>query len=136
MIVSTSELNTYPSQGDTFKFNVRQEATGNPTILFGAQDTSNWYGARVMVATDNFTLRKDTNQLATTSASLSQGVWYEVKVEWKSSDDIVATLLDGGGSSIAQISTTDSEYTSGGVGFRTQASNFNTESYFDHYRIV
>ncbi len=55
-------------------------------------------------------------ELASTTVSFSTG-WYQVVIDWLTSTAIDVTVYDATGAVFATVSTSDSTYSSGGVGF-------------------
>ncbi len=57
----------------------------------------------------------------TNSASVSADTWYDYQVEWpteESGDDQVFRLIDDGGSEVASVTMSDTEFGQGGYGYR------------------
>jgi len=71
--------------------------------------------------------------LASTTVSYSTG-WYEVEIDWQTDDSIFVTLYNSGGSVVATTTATDSNYTSGGIGFTYWGQNGGWDSYTARYR--
>jgi hypothetical protein len=141
--ISTSGLNAYPSAGDTFEYWVRGTGGADLTnFTYGVQDHANRYFVRVNVADDRFKLFKwEGNSTPgpldkqTSGFTLSQDAWYRVKVRWGTDGSHTVTLFDSAGSQLAQISGTDSTWTSGGVGFDSYLSS-GQSTYLDDVTIL
>lgn len=119
------------SQGETFRYlqYIDTSATSDETCTkFAIQNTSipnNNYAVCVeLPGTDHISLVRDVvdneasaaSLLASSSVSLSTG-WYEMEVGWGTDDSFAVTMKDSGGSVVASMSASDSNYTSGGYGF-------------------
>ncbi|UPV99667.1 hypothetical protein M0R88_14245 [Halorussus gelatinilyticus] len=122
--ISTSGLNAYPSAGDTVSFWVRGSGGAAKTNLsYGVQDHTNRYFVRVNISADNLALYRleggSSTELAAdwSTPALSQDAWYELEVQWATDGTHTLTLLDSSGSQLTQVSTTDTTWSSGGVGF-------------------
>jgi hypothetical protein len=91
--------------------------------LFGTQNqTQNYAVCLELFGVDRMSLarnvlHRDTSGtvLASTTVTYSTG-WYEVEVDWGTDDSIFVTLYKDG-TQIATTSATDSNYTSGGIGY-------------------
>jgi hypothetical protein len=140
--ISTSGLNAYPAAGDTFSFHVRGSGgTEKTNLTYGVQDHANRYFVRVNVADDNFKLYKwESNSTPgplgsqTSGFTLSQDAWYRVEVQWSTDGTHTVTLLDASGNQLAQISGSDSTWTSGGVGYDAYLGS-GESAYFDDVQI-
>ena len=66
--------------------------------------------------------------LASSTATYSTG-WYEVEVDWQTNNTITAYLRTAAGALVATASTTDSTYTTGGMGFTFWFQNGSWDSY-------
>lgn len=126
-LISMSGLENYIEQGDTFSYYTMEIISSNDNTgintVFGAQDTNNWYGVLVRKG-DPLKIVKDDagSELATGSTDLVDGQWYEVEAEWGDDGTINATVweVDSNGDRTAEIdsiSATDTEYSSGGIGW-------------------
>lgn len=140
-IRSTSGLNYYPAQGDTFRYNFQFSQTDQlQAILFGATsgDTglNGTYRVDATIDSSKWTLHHmstsgtNTELASDTSVSYSTGVAYEGEVKWASDGTITCTLFDDTGAQKSQISATDTTLTSGGVGWRSY--DFNDQSTIVH----
>ena len=122
------------SQGETIRFfqYVNQSAgpDDEPCTLFGVQtpgsDNNNYAVCLDAYPSDMVIISKDVysnssenpaTELATTSVTWSTG-WYEVEIDWLADDTIYVTVYDTtDGSVFATTTTSDSSYSSGGMGF-------------------
>jgi hypothetical protein len=59
--------------------------------------------------------------------SLSGSEWNRVKVEWGSSGDLVLTVYDSNGNEVASTSANNTQYSSGGVGWRQYSRTGNAD---------
>jgi hypothetical protein len=145
VLLSDSGLPRYPEAGDVFSWRgYLSSSTGNNnnSVFFGAQETSsrsNNYNARIQGYSGDIVLRKWSGGSASTIASTSvsggipQDEWLRGKVEWNGDGSMTFTLFDAAGNQLAQISGTDTDYTSGGAGYESAADNV---TYYDIYKIV
>ena len=125
-IISTSGLNKYPVAGQTLTW-IQSEPdynkdNGRPmATFFGVQNSSNYYWVGIDPR-DSFYLVKDGSIQQESFPVIDPGFWYEIEVVWGTGGSIVARLFDidqSNGSRISElseISFTDTEYTSGGIG--------------------
>ena len=73
--------------------------------------------------------------LASSTATFSTG-WYEVEVDWRTNNTITAYLRTAAGALVATASTTDSSYTTGGMGFTFWFQNGSWDSFTARPRAV
>ncbi|UPW00816.1 hypothetical protein M0R88_01620 [Halorussus gelatinilyticus] len=139
--ISTSGLPNYPVAGDTFSYRVRGSGGASKTNLsYGVQDHANRYFVRLNIANDSLALYRleggSSTELAAdwSTPTLSQDTWYELEVQWGASGGHTVTLFDAGGTQVTQISTADSTWTSGGVGYDAYLGSGET-AYFDDVRL-
>ena len=130
-MISTSGLDYYPAAGDTFRYWVRgHNGADRINLTYGVQDHQNRYFARVNPAQGHVALYRYENGsgtlLADQGVSLSQDTWYEAEIAWSSTGDHTFTLSDAAGNQLAQISATDSTWSSGGVGYDAYLSDGGT----------
>lgn len=135
--ISTSGLDAYPSAGDSFTYWVRGTGGADMTnFAYGAQDHTNRYFVRVNVAEDRLKLCRyksaetDLVRKDVTGFTLSQDAWYRVDVDWGTDGTHTATLFDSSGSQLADVTMSDSTWTSGGIGFDAYLSS-GQSVYFD-----
>lgn len=138
-MISTSGLNSYPEAGDTFRYWVR--ATGGAddiNLTYGVQDHDNRYFVRVDFANDNLRLYIYENGSATqldkqtSGFTLAEDTWYQVEIDWDREGGHTATLSDTNGGKVAQVSDTDSTWTSGGIGYDAYLGSSGGSVYFDY----
>lgn len=113
------------AQGMTIRFLQRVVALSEdePCTKFGLQSASANYavcldelGGAVRIVKD-VTDRDDSGSLlASTDVTWATG-WYEVQVDWLTDNSINVNVYDTSGSLFASVNTTNSSYTSGGMGF-------------------
>lgn len=138
-LISTSGLAAYPAAGDTFSYRIRGSGGANDLNLsYGVQDHNNRYFVRVDIANNDLMLARYQSGSITWlnknsgGFTLSQDTWYEVEVAWSGSGDHTATIYDGSGSQVAQVSASgDSTWTSGGIGYDAYVGDGGTV-YFDY----
>ena len=136
-MISTSGLANYPERGDTFRFNVQIiDDTALPQTMFGVQDANNFYQISIDDRSDpgEFafvkTIGGSRTRITTDSVSFSTGIWYLVEVEW-TDPTITATLYDDSETQVAELTADDTDFTSGGVGFR--GGQFNDDQAWDNF---
>jgi hypothetical protein len=117
------------SQGSTIRYFTYVDSTTDdePCTLFGVQspgsDNENYAVCLDQFPSDQVVLAKDVSSNDDSGTSLdSQSVtfatgWYEVVIDWLTDDSINVTVFDANGSTFATLSASDSDYTSGGMGF-------------------
>lgn len=121
-IISTAGLNAYPAQGDTFQCRIRDD-TGSLTagIAWGVQDGNNLYRAMVSSQGDNLQLwlkeNGGYNRLVETAVTVPQDEWLRLEIDWAGDGTMTVTLFDSADTQLAQISATDTTFTSGGIGW-------------------
>jgi hypothetical protein len=138
-LISTSGLAAYPAVGDTFSYWIRGTGGADDVNLsYGVQDHNNRYFVRVDIANNDLMLARYQSESITWlnkntgGFTLSQDTWYEVEVTWSESGDHTATIYDGSGSQVAQVSASgDSTWTSGGIGYDAYLSS-GEYVYFDY----
>jgi hypothetical protein len=137
-IFSTSGLPRYPSAGDTFAFRTYIEnSISEMAMLFGVQDSSNYYRARVIKSANEIAIGKvvggSSTNLDFAAASIPTGEWIRGIVEWTNSNELRLTLNDESGTKIAETAlVTDSEFGSGGIGWDGFVDGFSGDSvYYD-----
>lgn len=118
---STTGLNAYPSQGDTFEFYTRLgHADHGLAFLFGVQNSSSYYRLYAPQGWNDVLVLHldDGTKLASSALTSTASIWYRCKVDWDTDGTIKATLYDDTDTQVAQVSATDTTYSSGGVGWR------------------
>jgi len=143
-IASTSGLNTYPSQGDTFRCRVRIDENDDSSQVYWAAQSAvsdpDGYKWSIQISNSSFSFIKresgSNTTLTSTTVTPPTGEFLDVEVDWGSSGGHTLTLFDSAGSQLAQISATDTTYTSGGIAFLVAPSGATSGVYFDHYRTV
>lgn len=140
VIASTSGLNTYPSQGDSFRYAVQLASTSNVHRVGWATQTStggnDGYTLRINANTSEFELFTDATVLVEdTSVSYTAGIWYVVEVTWESDGTQTVTLWNGD-TEVTTISATDTTYTGGGIQFQTNDGSGSSNGYFDYVGII
>jgi hypothetical protein len=99
-------------------------AEDEPCTFFGVQSSGNNYAVcldqypseKVAVVKNVTSNDGSGTAIASTSVTFATG-WYEVVVNWLSTNAINVNVYDSTGSLFATVNTSDSTYTSGGMGF-------------------
>ena len=117
---------TQTAQGKTIRFFQYVDAaqSDEPCTLFGVQSAGNNYAlcldeypSQTIEIVKNVTSNDGSGTvLASTTVTYTTG-WYEVSIDWLTTNAINVTVYGPSGSVFATLSTTDSSYTSGGMGF-------------------
>jgi len=128
-IGSTSGLNSYPSQGDTFLYYVRFTNNNDDSqarMFYGVQSASNArdsYWIMLLPSLSDFRSRVDGITKTSSSPSIPYNTWLEVEVVWGTDNSHQITLSNHETSTqIDQLTFNDSTYTSGGIGFEAANS--------------
>jgi len=145
IISSTSGLNRYPTEDETFKVNAYSANGDDLAIGFFAQNENyrqNWSGYVVQAnihGTANRIVRIDNgtyNIISAASVSIPSNEWLEFEVtKVSSTDEITYTLYDESGSEIDTRTATDSTYSSGGIAWWIIDRNSGT-NYYDNFRVA
>lgn len=135
IIRSSSGLDRYPSQGDKWEFWCRDGGSGNLNLNmeYGNPDESTrGYAINVSPRVDEFRLIENSQGvIASTSQTFNANEWYRVVVDWGTDDSHSCTVYDSSGTQLATVSATDSNHTSGGVGWSTGTTSSGQEGYYD-----
>jgi Domain of unknown function (DUF2341)/Concanavalin A-like lectin/glucanases superfamily len=124
--------------------NTTAGASDEACTLFGVQSpgtSNNNYGICLeQFGVDRMSLSKNVidndisgTVLATSSVTYTTG-WYEVYVDWQSSNLISAYLYNPSGTLVATTSATDSTYSTGGMGFTFWFQNGSWDNYLVYNR--
>ncbi|QCJ46398.1 hypothetical protein [Haloprofundus sp. MHR1] len=124
-LYSESGLENYPCPGDIFSYRVR--ATGGADSLnfgYGVQGDMGKYYVKLHFPNDNLFLYKESagggNDLlavSTSGFSLSEDVWYQVKIKWGGEGEHKVTVYDESNTAITTISAEDWTWRDGGIGY-------------------
>lgn len=133
-IRSSSGLANYPSHGDTWEFWIYIFDGFNDyfSVYFANQSNSNTDdGYDVIMQPNNAVLLRlweagGYTELASDTSTLPQPEWCKVIVDWQ--DTITITVEDSSGTQVAQCSATDTTYSSGGIAFYENSTNFYLDS--------
>ncbi|WP_226040008.1 hypothetical protein [Natrinema sp. DC36] len=126
IVVSTSGLARYPRAGDAFAAQAaRTETNDNLGIAFGAQDTENFYFARIYPESggDRLQLYKRVDgaytELDKATVSVERDTLYDFVVDWGEFGEIDVEVRDPSGDAIGSVAATDETFTEGGIGVRS-----------------
>ncbi len=114
--------------------------------LFGVQSpgstNQNYAVCLEQFGTDRVALSKDVENndtsgtvLGTRNVTYATG-WYEVEIDWRTSNFIGVSLYNAAGTLVATTSATDSSYTSGGYGFTFWFQNGAWDSFVTYPRVT
>lgn len=140
-VSSTSGLNAYPAQGDTFRVWLYTGNAKSVRARWATQSESsipNMYYVQVNAANDDIHLyiyNSGHTSLASVSQTLAADTWYEVEVDWATDGTMSLTIYDSAGSKLNSLSATDTTFTSGGVGYGINVGSGSATVYGDYYRI-
>ena len=124
---STSGLNRYPESGEQFGYYYHtNEDDGAAHGLFGVQDSDNFYGVWLTPTSDEIRIVKDgiggTVESSATSNAVNTDEFYYIEVDWLTDGTITARVFEVDQSNgdiqseIGSVSTTDEDYSAGGIG--------------------
>ena len=134
-------LEDYPEAGDTFKCYVKATGgTDNFNFTWGVQGHADRYYVKVKPESDGMYLFKyksnEGTVLGSTSGlSMSQDTWYYLEVTWGTDGTQTVELYDLEDNVLAKCSGTDTEWTTGGIGFDAYLDS-GEAVYFDNCEIV
>lgn len=131
-------LDNFPQADDTWEFWFHPNSSTDSCYFkfFRDDDALTWYGILLDVDDGDFEVRDDSfvSLAKDSSATYNTGEWNRVVVDWASSGDFTLTLYDNTGTQNAQITGTDTQYTSGGIAF--DPSSMSSTWYFDEVIIT
>lgn len=120
-----SDLDNYPSRGDSFEFYIRPDWYGNDPIArvqWCVQSYSYEDAYRIDITPDSQDFRKmvggSHTSLLTFFETMSTGTWYRFEVDFgdATSSDITI-IIEESGTTLDQQTATDTTWDSGGIGF-------------------
>ncbi|MFW5929949.1 MAG: hypothetical protein ACOCT0_05985 [Halobacteriota archaeon] len=118
---SFSGLSIYPERGDRIRYFHRDNDSAG-WLKFGAQDTGDHYGFRVGSRyADSLQFYKDGSLVEGSDFDMNADEWYEVEIDYGASDpdNITARVYEIDGTEVGNLTVTDTDYDSGGVGFQS-----------------
>jgi len=129
-IHSTSGLPNYPQAGDTFSYKIRIEGTINTFsgLVFGIQSNTSQNYCILMGSEsgiDDIRFRKNVSAASFGTSISNHGVStftndvIRFEVDWGTNGTISVDVINEGTNTVDSISFTDSDYTTGGIGFKT-----------------
>ena len=124
---STSDLNHYPSRGDDFEVYFNNASGDNfVAVNFFAQaeeDNPDRYSVGFSGVSGDFTFWRTSggsvDTLDSASPSSTTSGWYRVEISTESSSITADLYDDSSGAHLASVSTSDTTFDSGGIGFRS-----------------
>lgn len=126
-LISTSGLNAYLDGGQTMAVQAYGELTSRPVVApqvaYFVQDINNFYLAEFVVGNDILRLYRKQGggftALASASVVVGDQTEYQLRVTPATDGTHTIRLMDAGGDTeLKSISTIDTTYTDGGIGFR------------------
>jgi hypothetical protein len=140
-IASTSGLDNYPTQDKKFTFYHQGNNESDSGIGFFVQSETSYpdgyYLEHSTIKNEIvINLRDNGNsyQLSSTNVSQSTNTWYKGECLPESDGTITCTLYDTAGNELAQVSATDSTFSSGGISFIAKG-NSGAVHYWDNLLI-
>lgn len=135
-------LENYPSSGEIIScYIMATDGGGKLNLTYGVQNHTNRYYVHVDFNDDELMVLKYDGGTArvlgsqTSDFSLSEDTWYWVEVHWETDSTHTVELYDIRGNTLAECAGTDSEWTSGGIGYDAYLSSTGGTVYFDTVRI-
>jgi hypothetical protein len=139
-MISTSGLDNYPSAGDTLSgYFMAVDPADKLNITWGVQDHENRYFLHMNYADQEVLLCKNNAGItevlgSATNVGFSYDTWYWAEIEWYDDGTQDAYIYDVNENMIVEVSGTDSEWTSGGIGYDAYLGSGGTV-YFDYFNI-
>ena len=134
-IRSQTGLNTYPEAGGRFSTKVYLTHSNEQAgVYFGTQSETSGYNIFIDGSSSQVSIQKDGGDLSSTNTTIPTDEWLTIEVEWGTGGTINAIVRDSDGNDIATVSATDTEYTSGGIGFEAINNDGSYEVYFDEMK--
>lgn len=145
-ISSTSGLSAYPQPGDTFECSLKfMNPTNMISVRWATQSESadhHGYGAHIDHDENEVFWRVwggSNTVYPQESVTLSTDTWYTFSIDWGTNGTITVELLDPSENVLYSSTETNTEWTSGGVGFGMSVGDFNNptlEGYYDDFIIT
>ena len=150
-ISSSKGLENYPSAGDSFEFYAYLTAESTVTRMnYGMQDSNNNYKVQLQDSNggfiyNNFLVSKSDGgsfsiigQTGNGNQDIPVGEWLRVRVDWSSDGTHRARLFDSTGNKLADVSGSDSSFSSGSIQFSRSMKNSpaGESSYIDQVKII
>lgn len=124
LILSSSGLNHYPMTEDFFHYWFKYHTGGTVCLSYGVQDESNRYEICIDCSNDTLRLYKYENGSKTEVAggsiyaSLKDGHWYRVAVDWRPTGWHIFDLCQNNGDLVFGLNAfVDGAWSDGGVGY-------------------
>jgi hypothetical protein len=143
-ITSTSGLSNYPSRGDTFQWYWRHSAGSTSSGMafavsaapFGSNDAYTFVIRGDSV--NSIALRRydggSRTTIATTNYDVPSGSWFKAYVDFQST--ITCEVRDLNDNTLASISASDSNYDSGGIGWRLNDKTGSASTAYNDYAAI
>jgi len=133
-------LNNYPSSGDTFSCWVLSEGgQGDTYLAYGVQNSlQDFYWVNLDFTNQKMYLFKrvdgdSTSLEGTSQISLEEDTWYYLDIYWGTDGTHEIYLYDVNENVVGELTATDSEFTSGGIGFLTYPETSSDKFYWDYF---
>ncbi|MFB6144450.1 MAG: hypothetical protein ABEJ98_04025 [Candidatus Nanohaloarchaea archaeon] len=130
-ISSLSGLPNYPEVGDRIKLYsyVQDSQYTQARFLFGYKNSSNYYELDINPENSRLRLLRkkggSTTTLASDTSFSPKVQWLETEINWDSDGTINLTVWNETGTQLSQLSTTDTSFTSGGIGWKGKSATSN-----------
>lgn len=143
-LTSTSGLDNYPSQGDTFQLWIKADDYARKVIHWGISSEGSKDGYRLLYNTNNaggpdMSISDPNGNIASKNSVQMAGSWYRWKIDWQDDNTINWTIYDSSGNMMDTLSgSSGSSVTSGGIGFasRSGCCSASSDHYWDNWIIL
>jgi hypothetical protein len=133
-------LDGYPSAGDTFScWVLSEEGQGDTYLAYGVQDSlQDFYWANIDFTNQKIHLFKRVDGKAvyiggTPEIPISSDTWYYLDVHWGADGTHEIYLYDVNENVVGEFTETDTEFTSGGIGFISYPASSSEKFYWDYF---
>lgn len=121
--------------GSEFYTRLNIGSTSEAAVLFGVEDASNFYEARVDNNNGNIEIGKvesgTYSSIDSSSAAIPDGEWLDVRIDWKTDGDITLDVDDANNADVAELTVNDTTYDGDGLGFGFKTLDANAAKYVD-----
>lgn len=145
-LISESGLDQYPASDGTTRVYLNLQAAGNTAYFFyfacqSETELPNGYTIAFMPESGELAIVKDASDILASTTGISWGnytnQWLFCYLDWQSDGSIIAEMYEHGqdpanDSAFASVSTVDTTYESGGVGFEANDRGDTATVYWDY----